>query len=380
MKRTAIEPLPWLVGLLALSLAAAGWIWFERNFDKRTRRVEVGYSAAARHDAYLAAERFLQRIGIDAQGVAGRNRLRELPPPGDMLIVNGLGPLNAARRDALDGWLQAGGRLLVEATEVIDPGAEPRTNDFLAASGALLRVAKDATPGAEVIAEVSLADQGPPLQVGFLAGFYLEDRDGEASVVAAANGLPRLIQYRVGDGLLTVISDDVFLTNADIGRNDHALLLAALSAGAGKVWLIYDQTAPGLTRLIWRSAPQAVVAALVLSLAWLWHLGGRLGPLLPEPARERRDLLSHLEAAAEFMWRHGRGDRLMASARQRLEQAWVRRHPLLRDMRTEERARWLAEHSGLSSDEVFAALYQREVIEADFVRQTRNLQRLWAAL
>ena len=380
MKHTAIEPLPWLLGLLALTLASAGWFWFERNFEQRTRRVQVGYSAAARHNAYLAAERFLRRVGIDAQGVAGRNPLRELPPPGDMLVVNGLGPLNTARRDALGNWLQAGGRLLVEATEVIDPGAEPRANDFLADSGALLRVAKDATPGAEVIAEVSLGDQGPRLQVGFLAGFYLEDRGGEASVLAAADGLPRLLQYKVGDGLLTVTSDDVFLTNGGIGRNDHALLLAALSAGARKVWLIYDQAAPGLTTLIWRTAPQAVIAVLALLLAWLWHVGGRLGPLLPEPARERRDLLNHLEAAAEFMWRYGRGDRLMASARQRLEQAWLRRHPLLRDMPTEERARWLAEHSGLTSDEVFAALYQQEIAEADFVRQSRTLQRLWAAL
>ncbi len=376
-----LDLLPWLLGALALLLSVAVWVWFERNFERQLREVTTGWSAAAKRNPFLAAEQFLRRIGIEVESVPGRDLLRDLPPPSDLLVVNGLETLNAERRQRLRAWLEQGGQLLVEAMRVLEPDAAPREEDFLAGFGALLRANPDQA-GAEVIAEIEFVDYPEPVRVGFSSGFFLEDANQQASANVRADGLPRLLQYRVGDGLLTVTSDNIFLTNDDIGNHDHALALALMSADVNKVWLVYDHAAPGLGTLLWRAAPQAIIAAALLLAALLWHLSGAIGPPLPAPARARRDLTDHLEAAAALLWRYGRGGLQMEATRKRIEQAWLRRHPLLHDLDNAGRARWISEQidAGVSAGQVYDALYQRHHRAQDFTAQSRLLQRLWSAL
>ena len=376
-----LDLLPWLLGALALLLSVAVWVWFERNFERQLREVTTGWSAAAKRNPFLAAEHFLRRVGIEVESVPGRDLLRDLPPPSDLLVVNGLETLNAERRRRLRTWLEQGGQLLVEAVRVLEPDAAPREEDFLAGFGALLRANPDEA-GEEVIAEIEFVDYPEPVRVGFSSGFFLEDANQQASASARADGLPRLLQYRVGDGLLTVTSDNIFLTNRDIGNHDHALALALMSADVNKVWLVYDHAAPGLGTLLWRAAPQAIIAAALLLAALLWHLSGAIGPPLPVPARARRDLTDHLEAAAALLWRYGRGGLQMEATRKRIEQAWLRRHPLLHDLDNAGRARWISEQvdAGVSAGQVYDALYQRHHRAQDFTAQSRLLQRLWSAL
>ncbi|MGB5737291.1 MAG: DUF4350 domain-containing protein [Thiohalocapsa sp.] len=381
MTAPRINLIPWLLGVLTLSLAAAAWLWFERNFERRTLEVPTGWSNAAKRNPFLAAERFLQRIGVEVESAPGRALLRDLPPPGDMLVVNGMDALNTRRRELLRQWLEDGGQLLIEATQVLAPGEMPRANDFLAEVGVLLRANVDADDG-EAVAEIEFVAYPEPVEVGFVASFFLEDAKQQAIASARADGLPRLLQYRIGDGLLTVTSDNIFLTNADIAHHDHALALALLSADVNKVWLIHDHAAPDLGTLLWNAAPQAIIAGTLLIAVLIWHLGGTIGPLLPTPARVRRDLSDHLEAAAALMWRQGRGGLLMEATRKRIEKAWLRRHPLLHDMEPAVRARWISEQLGAdtSAGQVYDALYQRHHSAQDFMAQSRLLQRLWSAL
>ncbi|MGB5831053.1 MAG: DUF4350 domain-containing protein [Thiohalocapsa sp.] len=379
MSGPRVSPLPWLLGALVLSLLVAAWAWFDRNFEKQTRELTTGWSEDAQRNPFLAAERFLQRAGIDAASVPGQSLFRDLPPPGDMLVVNGLDSLNRERRERLRSWLRAGGRLLVEATQILEPEEAPRTDDFLAGFGALLRARTDAEK-TEVIAKIDFDDYPEPIEVGFVSKFFLEDADDQAIASATADGLPRLLQYSVGKGTLTVTSDNIFLTNADIANHDHALALALMSLGAGKVWLIYDHVAPGLSALLWRAAPQAIIAATLLVIALLWHLGPELGPRLPTRTRTRRNLVDHLEAAAALMSRHGRNSLQLEATRKRIEQAWLRRHPSLHEMDQNDRAAWMSEQIGGSAEQVQDALYRHHQPGQDFTAQTSVLQRLWSAL
>jgi hypothetical protein len=113
-----------------------------------------------------------------------------------------------------------------------------------------------------------------------------------------------------------------------------------------------DQVLPAADR-----APQAVLAGVLLALGFVWHLGRRLGPLEPQPERERRDLMEHLEAGADFLWREGRAWQLSAAARGRVEGAWLRRHPPLRALGQGQRAAWIAARLGLAAVDVERALY-----------------------
>jgi hypothetical protein len=384
----------WILGGLGPILLVAGLSWFFSNFERRTREIDTGYSAAARRNPFLAAERFLTRLGIPVESRPGHDLLRDLPSSEDALVVNRMGELNAERRQALHRWIERGGRLLIAA---VSPGEEAadrsdgRAGGFLDRYGVRLREHEEPEDWSDLDEETAVAvrvNKYPhQLEVGLLAHFYLEetteeDAGAEARDPVSGAERPRLLQYEIGDGMLTVASDIRFLTNSNIGRHDNALFLALLarSPGSGKVWLLYDSAMPWLGVLLWRHAPLALLSALVLIILFLWSLGGRLGPFLPSPSGSRRDLLVHLEASADFLWRVRQGSRLIESSRARIEHAWLRRHPLLRRLDRGARAAWIAHRAGLSPPDVRRVLDPMEVRDSDLVAHTLLLQRVWASL
>lgn len=392
--------MPWLLGGLVLALLMAvtvtGWHWFTQHFERRVEQIDDGYSAAARNNAFLAAGQFLTSLGLQVTSVPGRALLRDLPPPTDTLLVRGLGPMTLVRQRQLSDWIEAGGHLVCEAMEVTEGDNAPRATDFLAGFGVLLR--DDGAPADEDDEATSNADPAPaaakdindpatapapPLRVTFNPTYHLEDRDGVADETWSTKGLVRGLHIRRGDGLLTVLADTGFMTNRDIGQPDHALFLAQLVVPSprpgGHLWIIYDSAVPDLATLLWHAAPRALIAGGLLVLLWLWSVGRRLGPVQGEPVRAQRDLLIHLAAAGEFLWRHGRGQVHLLASRRRVEGAWLRRHPLLRGLTPPARTRWLARHTGIPDEAIMAALYRRSGA-SDPLADARTLQRLWLAL
>ena len=362
-----------------LVLGSALIAWFLGSFERRTERVDAGMSAEARRNPFLAAERFLRQVGIASESVGGRGPLRDLPPTGDALVVDGLGPLNEERRAALQSWIEAGGHLFLAPNGPAGDEVSPR-GDLAAAYGVRLRALEDVAPGETVVAKIAFEHHREALELELPAERVLLDTRGEADGAVSAQGHLRLLHYDVGAGQLTVISDMGAFTNGRIGGRDHALFLALLTQrrGGGKVWLLYSSDVPWLGALLWRHAPFALVSSGVLTLVTLWHLGGRLGPLLPSPQPRRRDLLAHLDALSEFHWRHGRGSHLLQVTRQRVQRALLRRHPRLRGLTLEERGAWVAHRSGLAVDRVRSALYPSGVSDRGLIAETRVLQRLWA--
>jgi len=370
---------PLLLWGLAAILAVAFTTWFLNNFELRTQEVDAGLSAEAHKNGFLAAEHFLRRLDIQVESVGGRELLRALPPSEDMLVVKGLGTLNEERRERLHQWLSEGGRLLVVPTEVWEEGSNRLRQRFLDDYGVQLHKLEDGESEKRIVASVAFEDYPETLELELDGRYLLVDAQEDADGAVSVDDSFRLLQYEIGDGKLTVTSDMEFLTNAHIGKRDHALFLALIaeSAAGGKVWLLYDYDMPWLGALLWRDAPYALIAAACLILASLWHLGGRLGPLLPSPRTDRRDLLAHLQALASFHWRHGRGSHLTQVSRERVEQAWLRRHPPLRDMGHADRAAWMGQRAGLSPQEVHSVLYPAHVDDRDLLEQARLLQRLW---
>lgn len=374
---------------LALTLVALFVAWFLDNFEPRGVEVEVGYSAAARRNPFLAAERYLRRLGYAVESVHGRGPLRDLPPTRDVLVVNGLGPLNAAHRQGLRDWIEAGGVLIVAGLETTE-GTALRPDDFLGGLGIRLRESARPQKGRErERIELEIAAQGEerPFVVSAPANRYLEDTQSRAqAAVIASDGRLRLIQFPLGNGQVTVSADNQFLTNTAIGAHDQAAFLGFIAApeNGGKVWLLYDKEVPALAVTLWRFAPQALVVGVLLVLVFVWHLGRRLGPLLPPPARSRRDLLEHLEASADFLWREGRAAQLSAAARGRVERAWLHRHPPLRTMSRVDRARWIAARldqteggDGTPEAAVWRTLYSSPKDGDSLTADTTLLQSIW---
>jgi hypothetical protein len=230
----------------------------------------------------------------------------------------------------------------------------------------------------EAVAEILGGQRGPPLKVSFAPCWALEHAAAGA-VALDVGGYARLVQVPVGDGWLTVASDSRFMTNSGIGEGDHALFLARLVAPSpgGKVWLLYDSETPGLGLLLWQAVPGALIAAALLIPIWLWSLGARLGPLALPPDRRRRDLIEHLEASGDFLWRQGQARRLVESSRERVLAAWQRRRPELRRLSPEEQATAIAKALGESPKILTEALLAQADGSGAFVEQAQRLQGLW---
>ena len=159
------------------------------------------------------------------------------------------------------------------------------------------------------------------------------------------------------------------------------VVLAMLTENADKVWFLYSSDMPSLPVLLWQRFPFLVSCALILLLLGGWRLaGGRSGPLLASRASERRNLLEHVEATAQYGWRTNRSQQLFISNRDTIEQAWRKRHPGLNSMEKIARCTWIGEKSGLAASTVERVLYGEFTAEEDFIRASSVLQRLAARL
>lgn len=391
---TAERRLLWLVAIGIVLIVAALIGVVLSQLERRTIQIEVGASGDALRNPLLAAERFLARLAIPVTSESGRERLRRLPPAGDVLVVRHLGALANDRRRALDRWIRDGGRLVVTAQEARGgPTAEGTVaDDLIADYGIRLRVpeadwlAASASPDlpAEVLVEIPGEDPGRPLQVAFSGRVSLETLpelvlDGSISLDEQL----LIVQLSLGDGFLTVLADDRFMTNAAIGQHDHALFTAQLLTPSpdGRVWLLYDREMPWLGALIWTAAPFAVVSGALCLMAWVWSLGALLGPLETVPSRARRNLMDHLDASGGFLWRQGAVEHLLAPTRRRVSALW--QAPNQADRQADEAestqalTRAIATAAGESPDAVAAALFARVPDTRAFVQNSALLQRLW---
>jgi hypothetical protein len=388
-------------GVAAVLIVGFSLHWFFNHFERRERQVRNEVSAQARRNPLLAAERFLNRLGREVQSVSGRNRLLRLPPVGDALLVNRFSTnLPPDREEALVNWLREGGHLIIAAAQAWDEDTETSGNHLLDRFGVRLQTgdgcgcrgeagddtSQGATPpeqnGRESRGTVAVhfAGRDKPLWVGFDRYRVLQDAGGQADWAVGSKGRFHLLQYKVGAGRLTVLSDHRFLHNERIGDRDHALFLALLMEEANKVWLLYSSQMPSLFTLLWRHQPGLMLSGLALASLWLWYLTGFTGPRHAPAARRRRNILEHLDAAASFAWRVDHGQRLLAETREAIGREWTKRHHPLAWMEKRARCAWIAERNGLAPRAVESALYGEARSEQDFVRISSVQQKLLAML
>lgn len=379
-------------GLLLVGLAAWGGYWFLANHERHTREIRAELSPEARRNPYLAAERFLSRLGVACESVSGRDRLLQPPKEPGLLLVNNLGPsLPPEREKELLTWIRQGGHLVVIPRHGWDEELETSGNHLLDELGVRLLVVEltedeeeitGIAGGGELNSEevVPVTIEMPGLQqsveIDFNRNRILVDRAGRADWGGAGEELGYLLQFKLGQGLLTVLSDDRFFTNDAIGRWDHALFLAQLAQGHEHAWLLYSSKMPSLVRLLWRHAPQLLLCCLVLLVLFVWRLGLRAGPLLGCTSTSRRSLMEHLDAAAGYAWRTDRARRMCAASQQALEQTWRRRHLALDRMDRKARCDWIAGRIGLTPGEVETALYGGYTGEQEFIILSAVQQKL----
>lgn len=369
--------------LLLLAFLTWGGIWFMQNFERIEEEIRSGYSAEARRNPLLAAERFLQRLDRQAVSLSGRDRLKQSPIEPGLLLVKDLGPsLSSPQEQELLAWVAEGNHLIASLASI--PGEDEANNHLLETLGVRLEalyLEQEEEEEEDNPVELNLPGADEAIQIDFEPDRVM-DYEGEDFLwqVSTEQGF-HLLSFAWGSGVITLLSDSHFLTNGQIEQWDHALLLDHLTQDAPKIWLLYSSQMPSLLVLAWRFSPELMLSACLLLLLCSWWMTYRSGPTLMQGSLPRRNLLEHLEAAAEFLWQQDRAASLLEGSRRQLLQSWTVSHPLLERMDQDARCHWLAERTGLSSRAIHQALegefqpHERSLIETSLTQQ-----RLFAAL
>ena len=297
---------------------------------------EVEIPTPLRGDAaknpFYAAQKLVETLGATSER---RESLGDTPSDAVVVLSTWGWDIDRARREAFERWVEAGGRLVVDAALISGSDAfevwsgitreqreavDPLDRDSFEPQQ-IFDPCRDVT---EIPAESASAV--PDFEVcNFDRGSWLETNkrllwalDDDGTLVAA-----RVI---VGQGTVTVLNGVPFAYR-ELFDGQHGEVLAAATSlrGGDHVVFMSEADVASLPELVWRhGAPVVVVLLLWIALA-LWRGAMRFGPLVAASDRARRSLAEQVLRTGRFAVRVGGGAALVAAARRALHEAAARR-------------------------------------------------------
>jgi hypothetical protein len=325
-----------------------------------------------------------------------------------IVLVEAYGSLSAARMQRLIDWVGQGGHLIATASNrsldkianVTDPlfdyfgvvidrqngeGMEEQVWELINRYGYLAGVAGDQLcPLLTAQTRFNFSGDDAELDVHFLSTDLLRAEGQVPDGWVGEKSYAYLLQFDVGEGMVTLVSSLDLWKNSAIGCLDHSYLLWQLAPEAGVMTMFSNTEFPGVMEVLWRYFDSAMVTATLLLSFWLWNRGVRFGPVRENQDAERRQLLEHIDASANFLWRSGKTEALVNDIRVQILQQIRKQHPQLRRNTTLTGKQWVEaadgqvgmamdQHSeaavesaattlaaplGLSADEINFALWQ----------------------
>jgi hypothetical protein len=342
---------------------------------------DVGYKGKARLDAYLAAERFLERYGYTVESRPG---WPDLEHDAAMLIVPASVLSTETYVREVSGWVAQGGHLLC----LID-NAESHIDDW--SNYGRFHEDEELVPAPlekwlkSMQLEVSRAPETAKRKAErlTLSGETYEIFAESTAGVAAFGATPAVFgQSQYGHGLITVMTDARPFRNRYISDHEHAAILLALadqSPVEGRVIVVRD-AALSLWSLLWRHAWPALIGLLALTVFWLWKNMPRFGPLRREEGRSNlRDYDHHLEALGDFQWRLDRGQAMLRPLRESvLERAQRISGAAHKEV---DLFGWIGERTGLGRERAERAMtHERPADGSAFTRVIADLQTIHLSL
>lgn len=363
----------WISAGVAL-LAGLLVIWMFSSMERVQERVWIGYRGEARDNPWLVAERLLQRMGRPSARARSVPQLKSLPADGMLVLPRRLASIDRAEQLRLLEWVEAGGHLVLEAETPSQPdpileAAEvgrrtvtaaprrtspkpapppPQAKDTEAGGGGGGKAeTPPKRPEGTVVAQLPGAKA--PLTVRVSLWRALEPK---AAIFTLAEGeVTWMAHLQRGAGRITVLNELAFAGNSQLGELDHAEFLwqlANLSPGRGAVTFFHSPAKLSLVDWLLQHAPEAIGAAAILLLLWLWRVVPRFGPIAPDPEPARKRLLDHLRASGRFQWAAGGAPALAEAAREAALRALQRAQPDFAALNADEREARLATQFGLA--------------------------------
>jgi len=415
-----------IIGLAIIVLM--GWATYNSiEFYDETQ--QTSWSLEALRNPYLAAQKFMQQSDINSVEADSLIGLNSLQGVSTVLITDANQVVSPRQLEKVLDWLENGGNLIVTANSLGD------SDDLLLDEfdvGVSWQSQDDITEGenedfddqhdekneedkrsvSESLREYNqqIEDGKSPQEFGQLSGdessltiIDFGDDIGELSIAfkshrvlshpyidgeesddsskqpfswsSSEHGI-HLMQFDVGDGLLTIISDPTIWISDRIDQYDHAYLLWVLSSRDGDFAILHPALRDSIWILISRHAPEFLVALAISIALWLWHLGHRFGRIVSRDTSGGRALSEHFSATANYLWHRKASDQLIKPVRQQIFRrasivlpgfAGAAKNPT-------RQLELISRHCGLEIPTVEGALNSKTFNESTFVRTVKLLK------
>jgi hypothetical protein len=404
-----------VLGLVLLALI--GWgLYSSIEFFEDTEH--SGWSKAALRNPYLAAQQFMTRSGIAVTDVDSLARLDELGGLGTLFFSDARQVQTPRQLKQVMDWLRLGGNVIYSANAVehdddlllrefevevelrkrdasSDDDAKPLSqklreyNRQIENGKSREDIAREFGESQPALTHVRFDDDIGELEIAFDTARVLkhpgfddssaDTRHRPFSWSSSQYGV-HMMQFEVGDGLLTILSDPGIWTSYKIDNYDHAYLLWLLSSDEGNFAILRSVLRESIWVLMLRNASELLLVLGLSIVIVLWRQGYRFGRLLPRDLSRRRALGEHFSSVSLYLWHRHRGEYLL----QPLRQAVQRRASLaLGEFAGAQPARQfelIAARLDLNADAVARAFNRKDFNEASFVQTVRLLKHIEQSL
>lgn len=327
----------WLVPGLVLVAIAILVTWIARNTYWADITVPNLPRGEAATNPFYTAQRLAEELGAETEW---RKSWSEAPAQDAVLFLRDWNwDLISTRRRALERWVEAGGRLVVDRT--LSSGGDSFSRwSGLEFENPHLELGVEEDSDDTPIEERRLEPMEPCRDLTVREGQSQLSRDRDtyaacgldvfgylSSVATPAWALEddaglQVVRVRIGRGSVTLVNGESFTNRQLLMLDNPALFVDAFQLKRGDdVVFASEQERASLLQLIWMYGAPAVMLGLAWIAAALWRGSVRFGPLEATPDSARRSLAEMIRGTGQFAWRIGRGKSLHGSMVRALREA-----------------------------------------------------------
>ena len=343
-------------------------VWIASNTTWVDVPVPLPMKGDARVNPFYAAQQFAETL----EARTSWDRTLQVPASNAVIVLSAWHwNLSVSRRDAIERWVESGGRLVVDRSVLGD-------DEFSRWSGIVRTVREVAEEDVresvfdpvtdrvgtcrdfESRTEPWAAGAAAPMTYrlcGFNQESFLAAKKNVLWTFGDAAGA-QAVRATVGRGHVTAINAEPF-TWRQLFFGDHDWLFVATTElrRGDVIHFLSEAEHPSLLALTWQyGAPVVVCAAAIVALG-LWRGGVRFGPLAPVVDGARRSLAEQIRGTGHFAARHDSGDTLHAACVRALDEAAEKRLPGYRRLAGRERGEALARLTGFDRDALLTAIH-----------------------
>jgi hypothetical protein len=357
--KTRIVPIVLLLALIAF------FAWIGSNLERVERTVPVGSKGEAATNPFYAAIKLSEALDASAQW---DHLLTERPTDSVILLSSWNWTLSQQRRQRLERWVEAGGRLVVDDTMIGDLDLFEKWSgigeSYDDEDSDEARERPDPAQR-ELLGRFLEPDCQPVYEDGGKRGFeacgLVQGRSLTTSrpiewALRMGDSIQAL-RVAVGRGSVTVINGSPFVRREFLREDHPQIFVAATQLQRGdRLLFLTEEDQGSIFRLLWRyGAPVVLLMAGLVVLA-LWRSSLRFGPMTAPAETARRSLAEQIRGTGQFALRFGGGQSLHAATVRALRDAAIRRFPNFDRMPSEERVSVLAKATGIAAAELGPAL------------------------